>query len=134
MPDKILPVVAVVDDDTIYQFTAKRTIQLTRAAADILSFQSAESALDYLKENQAVPDRLPDFLFLDINMPVMDGWMFLDDFEAVAPRLAKPITVFMVSSSIDPKDVARANAHQRVARYLTKPITLNQFAELIAVN
>jgi CheY-like chemotaxis protein len=134
MPEKPLPVVAVVDDDTIYQFTAKRTLQLTQAASDILSFSSAETALAYLKENKTDAGKLPAFLFLDINMPVMDGWMFLDDFEALLPELARPVTVFMVSSSIDPKDVARANAHPRIARYLTKPISMHQFSELIGGN
>lgn len=134
MPENSLPVVAVVDDDTIYQFTAKRTLQLTQAAAGILSFHSAEAALTYLKENKDQAEKLPSFLFLDINMPVMDGWMFLDDFEGLLPALARPVTVFMVSSSIDPKDVARANAHPCIARYLTKPISMRQFAELIGGN
>jgi CheY-like chemotaxis protein len=127
-----LPIVAVVDDDSIYQFTATKTLQLTKAASDVLSFISGELALAYLREHQHNADRLPDYLFLDINMPMMDGWMFLDDFEKFADQLAKPVKIFMVSSSIDPKDIARASAHQRVAQYLTKPVSIKQLSELLA--
>jgi CheY-like chemotaxis protein len=127
-----LPIVAVVDDDPIYQFTATKTIQLTKAASLILSFTSGELALAYLREHRHQADQLPDFLFLDINMPVMDGWMFLDDFERLADQLAKRIKIFMVSSSIDPKDISRASTHQCVMKYLTKPISMKQFGELIS--
>lgn len=132
MHEVVTSIVAVVDDDPIYQFTATKSLQLTKATGEILSFSSAELALAYLRQHQNNAAKLPDFLFLDINMPVMDGWMFLDDFEALTSQLAKPVKIFMVSSSIDPKDIARADAHPCVAQYLTKPISLKQLSELIA--
>jgi len=127
------PVVALVDDDKIYQFTAVKTLQLTKAVGEILPFLTAEDALDFLRSNASNASQLPDYIFLDINMPVMDGWAFLDDFDKLAATLAKPVTIYMVSSSIDPKDVTRATDNPYVRQYVTKPVTIEKFRQLINV-
>jgi two-component system, chemotaxis family, chemotaxis protein CheY len=131
MNNQSLPVVALVDDDQIYQFTASKTLQLTKCVGSIHTFLMAEDALNYLLQHAREIEYLPDYLFLDINMPVKDGWTFLEDFEKISTQLAKPVVIYMVSSSIDPRDVTRAENNPMIKEYVTKPITLDKFYQLI---
>ncbi len=131
MSEGKLPIVALVDDDQIYQFTASKTLQLTRSVSSIHSFSMAEDAISYLQEHASDPDHLPDYIFLDINMPVKDGWNFLEDFEKIFETLVKPMTIYMVSSSIDPRDVQRAENNPYIKEYVTKPITIDKLHQLI---
>jgi len=126
--------VALVDDDQIYQFTASKTLELTKRVRSIQTFLMAEDAINYLKIHATEMDSLPDFLFLDINMPVKDGWTFLEDFEKISNQLAKPVTIYMVSSSIDPRDLQRADQNPRIKEYVTKPITLDKFSQLVTTD
>lgn len=128
-----MPIVAVVDDDRIYQFTATKSLQLTQSVNEILPFLAAEEALDFLKANAENVSLLPDFIFLDINMPVMDGWMFLEGFEKIGPLLKKDVIIYMVSSSIDPSDINRANSNPLIKEYITKPISIDKLSSLLSV-
>ncbi|MBL7852492.1 MAG: response regulator [Cyclobacteriaceae bacterium] len=122
------PVIAVIDDDTVYQFTASRTLQATRMANQILQFTSGKEALAFLKNGH---NPLPDIIFLDINMPVTDGWTFLEEFHNLKAQLSKEIRIYMVSSSIDPRDRNRAKNYPEVAAYMEKPISMNKFSEVL---
>jgi two-component system, chemotaxis family, chemotaxis protein CheY len=126
-----MPTIALVDDDSIFQFTATRLIESAKLAGRILHFENGGDALLYLKENSLSADNLPDFLFLDINMPFVDGWMFLEDFVKIKPSLSKEIKIYMVSSSIDPRDMSRAKGFIEVRDFVVKPLTREVFAELI---
>lgn len=125
------PIIALVDDDRIFQLTASRMIRATDLSNNILQFENGEDAIHYLRRNQNDTSSLPDYVFLDINMPVVDGWMFLDDYAALKPQLAKPVVIYVVSSSIDPKDIARARNNADVRDYVMKPVTHDKFRELI---
>lgn len=125
------PIIAVVDDDKIFQLTASRIIKSAAISEQILQFENGEQALRFLRENSAQSDRLPDYVFLDINMPFIDGWMFLEDFEQLKVSLPKPITIYMVSSSIDPQDMNRAESNPNVKEYLLKPVSREKFIELL---
>lgn len=125
------PIIALVDDDKIFQLTAFKTILATELTNQILQFENGEDALIFLKENQEDAQRLPDYIFLDINMPFVDGWMFLDDFSRLKSNLAKPMIIYMVSSSIDPRDMNRARSNANVKDYVIKPVTREKFIELL---
>jgi two-component system, chemotaxis family, chemotaxis protein CheY len=126
-----MPTIALVDDDSIFQFTATRLIESAKLARKILHFENGGDALQYLKENSLNAENLPDFLFLDINMPFVDGWMFLEDFVKIKSGLAKEIKIYMVSSSIDPRDMNRAKGFVEVKDFVVKPVTMEMFAELL---
>jgi len=124
-------VIAVVDDDTVYQFTASRTLKATKLTDQILQFPNGQEALEFLSTNSGNAAKLPDIIFLDINMPVTDGWMFLDEFRKLKEEFAKQMRIYMVSSSIDPRDLNRARANPEVSDYVEKPISLTKFSELL---
>ena len=125
------PIVALVDDDRIFQFTASRTIRTLNLTDKILQFENGEEALKYLADNASNSDNLPDCILLDINMPVVDGWMFLEDYSGLKNNLAKEISIYMVSSSIDPGDIRRAESIPEVVEYVVKPVSREKFIELV---
>lgn len=124
-------IICIVDDDEVYQFTASRSIKSSSVVKQVLIFGDGEKAYDYLTENLNNREQLPDVIFLDINMPYMDGWEFIDHFAKLKPNLAKPITVYMVSSSVVPDDVDRAKAISEITDYLIKPIDKDTFLKII---
>ena len=73
----------------------------------------------------------PDVIFLDIDMPVMDGFQFMEEFIKIKPRIGKSITIYMVSSSIDPVDIERANNISAISDYIIKPIGLVRLKEIM---
>jgi two-component system chemotaxis response regulator CheY len=131
MMENKTPIIALVDDDKVFQLTASRTIKAANLTDRILQFENGEEALSFLKENAANIETLPDYIFLDINMPFVDGWMFLDDYAELKHNLRKEIRIYMVSSSIDPRDIDRAKRNENVREYVIKPVTREKFAELL---
>lgn len=126
-----VPIVALVDDDKIFQLTASKTIKALQLSDNILQFENGEDALKYLVDNAMNSSALPDYIFLDINMPFVDGWMFMQDYAALKHELAKDIAIFMVSSSIDPRDIHRARSLPDVQEYVVKPVTREKFIQLL---
>jgi len=124
------PVIAVVDDDSVYQFTARRTLKATNLTSEILQFNNGNEALNFLKASPA-ESQLPDIIFLDINMPGTDGWTFMEEFHKMKSQFPKEIQVYMVSSSIDPRDISRARKTPDVTEYMEKPVSMGKFAELL---
>lgn len=125
------PLIAVVDDDKIFQLTTVRTMQAANVTDRIIQFENGEEALTYLRENASESDLLPDFIFLDINMPFVDGWMFLEDYSTLKYELKKEISIFMISSSIDPRDINRAKQNTNVVEYILKPVSREKLVELL---
>jgi YesN/AraC family two-component response regulator len=87
----------------------------------VLSFGDGREAIDYLKDPRN-SNHLPDVLFVDINMPVMNGWEFIDAFEEIRSQLGNCITLYVISSSIDLEDIKRAKNNTLIVDYLLKPI------------
>lgn len=126
------PVIALVDDDKIFQLTSARMIEALDLSRKILQFGNGEEALQYLKSNADDADNLPDYIFLDINMPYVDGWMFLADYATLKDTLRKHIQIFMISSSIDQRDIVRAQKNSDVRDYILKPVSPEKFRDLVA--
>ncbi|UBZ08288.1 response regulator [Salegentibacter mishustinae] len=126
----------IIDDDKIYVNLVKKIIEIKKLSKNLLIFKNGREALDHFKlilEN-ATEDVLPDIIFLDINMPVMDGWEFLNEFIKIKNNFEKKITLYVVSSSIDPRDLERARSFNLVTDYLIKPIELKKFEKIFDRN
>jgi len=124
-------IICIIDDDDIYQFTVTRTIKANNIAKKILVFSDGEAAIDFLTDNISNNEHLPDIIFLDLNMPIMDGWEFLEEYIKLKPRVGKKITIYLVTSSVDPADTERAKKIAEVSDYLVKPIQPGQLRELV---
>jgi CheY-like chemotaxis protein len=124
--------VCLIDDDKIYQFTAKKMLEATGMAKSIQSFYDGSEALAFFSgENSKDVSNLPDVIFLDINMPVMNGWEFLDEYEKLCNSFPKNMSLYVVSSSVDDADIRRSRQYGSVTDYIVKPITRMRYQELL---
>lgn len=115
--------ICVIDDDTIYQFTTKKIIEKAGITAEVSMFSDPEVALASFGSLDHPESQFPDIIFLDINMPFMDGWQFLNSFEPIQEKIQKKIHIFLVSSSVDEADTERASACKLLSGYIYKPFT-----------
>ena len=115
--------VFIIDDDPIHQRIAQIIIEKYQLFDEFISYMEAEKALKFLKENLKNTESLPDTILLDLNMPVLDGWDFLEVFESLQKDLDKAIRIFIVTSSVDEKDKLRAQVYSSVKGFISKPLT-----------
>ncbi len=120
----------LIDDNEIDLKINAKFIQLTGLFEDILICSSGEEALDYIGKYLHEPDMLPDFILLDIQMPEMDGFEFLNHYRKFPATFTNRCPVAMLSSTLDFGDITRAEANLYVIKLLKKPLNP---AELIAI-
>jgi response regulator of citrate/malate metabolism len=123
----------IIDDDPMASFYIKRLAELGELANIITIYDKASGAMDYLVHHRHSPEHLPDLILLDIYMPVMDGWTFLDHFSTLRDKFVKPIDIIIISSSDHLKDINRARSLSDVRAFLRKPITLDVLKSLLLV-
>ncbi|MEO6149614.1 MAG: response regulator [Mucilaginibacter sp.] len=128
---KRINIACVIDDDEIYTFAVKRIIAHAKFAEKTLFFHNGQVALDFFVEYIKQTELLPDVILLDINMPVLDGWQFMDAFAALMPEIKKKITVYIVSSSIAEEDYNRAKSFEAVSDFIVKPITVGKLQDIL---
>lgn len=111
----------IIDDDKLTVKLISILVSKNKFCEEIQSFDNAQHAIDKLKQNASNNGVLPDAILLDLNMPVMDGWQFLDEFMLLP--IKKEISIFIMTSSIDPVDIEMAKKYKIVKDYVEKPIT-----------
>lgn len=121
--EKPINLVMLVDDNDTDNFISKRIIEITRFANRVEVKNSGKSALDYLTENQNNPESLPNIIFLDINMPVVDGFVFLYEFEKFKELVRTKCKVIILSSSDNKRDIDKIVNNNYVVKFITKPLT-----------
>ncbi|MCF0071059.1 response regulator [Dyadobacter sp. CY261] len=126
----MLEILCVVDDDKIFTYLLKRIIEKARIAREIIYFENGRDALDYLIHNQENALKLPQLILLDINMPILDGWQFLNEYSKIKPDVSSPISICMMSSSSDVADYDRAMDSGHVIDYLQKPVQMPSLKEV----
>ncbi|NCI47853.1 response regulator [Sediminibacterium soli] len=125
-------IVFLIDDDNIYQFTARKILESTGLAKEIVSFYNGKEAIKYLTDDKnRLSENFPDLIFLDINMPIMNGWEFLEEYHSLYGNFPKPVVVYVVSSSIDSHDMKKSRQYKGVTDYIVKPVTRVKYKELI---
>lgn len=123
--------VCIIDDDNIYINLMKKIIEIKKLSDSILIFNNGKEAIDFFLDSLDNEDN-PQVIFLDLNMPVMDGWQFLQEFSKIKNKIKNKIEIYVVSSSINSKDIERAKSIDIVSDYLTKPIKLDDFEKILA--
>ena len=121
-----LPFIGIIDDDKIYQFTLMRIINDNKQAEKIITFSDGEKAIHYLTDNKSTNENIPDIIFPDVNMPIMDGWQFIDEYASIKTEIKKKIVIFMLSSSVNPIDIERASKINEISDYIIKPMKLEE--------
>ena len=115
--------IMIIDDNTIDLYITSRVIQKNNIARKVLEYTCALDAIDYLKQNAKNKSVLPNLIFVDIYMPLMSGFEFIQAYSKLPFDLKMHCRVFMVSSTIDDKDISRACADKHVNAFHEKPIT-----------
>lgn len=126
----MIDLVLLIDDNDTDNFISRRVIELTEFAQQVVVKSSGRQALDYLQEHIQDSTKLPDLIFLDINMPIMDGFMFLYEFETLPPEVQQKSRVIILSSSEDRRDVDKIITNPAVIKYITKPLTQDDLQTL----
>lgn len=124
---KKIDVLYVVDDDEIYQFLTSELINSTELVNQVKFFSNGSEAIEYIERVKDTPEELPEVILLDLFMPVLDGWGFLEKFTTVKPKIRKKIVIYVISSSIDPEDIQKAKSISEVTEYIIKPLTREKF-------
>jgi len=121
--EKNLDLVMLVDDNETDNFISKRIIEITKFSKGVEVKSSGKTALDYLKENQNNIEKIPSLIFLDINMPIVDGFVFLYEFEKFNELVRNKCKVIILSSSDNKRDIDKIVNNNHVIKFITKPLT-----------
>ncbi len=123
--------VLLIDDNDIDNFINERMITTNHFGKSVVVKTSGDAALQYLREQSGNESNIPEVIFLDLNMPVMDGFAFLTEFEKLPDAVKTNSKVIVLSSSISPEDINRASTNPLVVKYINKPLN-ERYLEAIA--
>jgi CheY-like chemotaxis protein len=121
----------VVDDDITYQRIIKLTLLKYPVFKHVLYFDEGKQLLSYLTEFNQDHSNLPDLIFLDLNMPGLDGWAVLDAFGQIQKSFAKKILVYIVTVSIRDVDRERAMGYEFVMDFISKPLYKERIVSIV---
>lgn len=120
--------ICIIDDDPIFIFGSKILLRNNNFAADFLICQNGKEALEVLVPLIESEQECPEVIFLDLNMPIMDGWEFLEEFGKLPEK--KDVRIYILSSSVDSRDMERAKNYSMVNGFIAKPLTNVKIKEL----
>jgi two-component system, chemotaxis family, chemotaxis protein CheY len=115
----------IVDDDAVHNLICSMTIKRTVTGSEVKSFVSPEEGLAFIKENY-LHDFNPAILLLDINMPTLNAWEFLDEYERLDESIKKSLVIYVLSSSVDQRDIDRAGGNEYVKGFFSKPLSFER--------
>ena len=117
----------LIDDNEIDNLINQKMIEGSNFADHVYIHTSSKSALEFLhnlaRSSDVPKSMIPSIVFLDINMPIMDGFQFLDEYEKLNEEFRKDTKVIMLTSSVNPKDMEKAQYNNRVKTYINKPLS-----------
>ena len=128
-------IIWIIDDDVIYQTIINKLIKKSGVFSTHSSFMNGKEAIttldNTLKNNN---EFIPDIILLDINMPVMDGWEFMDEIKKIKSKFNKQIIIYIVSSSIALEDRNKSKTFTDIIGYIPKPISVEDLITIVESN
>lgn len=123
----------LIDDDPMNNLICKLTIEMTLGQTDIKAFVNPENGLEYIQNEFSNLKETSALLLLDINMPIMSGWEFLEMFDNLSYEIKDRVKICILSSSIDERDKERSYANKNVLDFLVKPLTDKDIQRITAM-
>ncbi|WP_316823243.1 response regulator [Pedobacter gandavensis] len=118
----------VIDDDDINIFIIKKIVEKTGYNVEMVAKTNGQMAIDYINMTISLQESLPQLVLIDINMPVLNGWEFLDAFGLL--NIPNKIDMYMLSSSVYENDIEKAKTYQSVKGFISKPLSIERLTEL----
>lgn len=122
--------ILIIDDDEINNFIAAKLIDKIPPKAKVSTCVNGQEGIDFVKNKLNNQDEFPDIIFLDINMPLMNGWEFLEEYEHIKNDIKKKVTINMLSSSVYNDDISKAETYTTVNKFISKPLTVDKIKDL----
>lgn len=127
---KVVDLVLLVDDNDTDNFISRRIIEITGFAGRVEVCNSGKVALDYLRDNLNHLENIPNLIFLDINMPVVDGFVFLYEFDKFPEAVKNKVRIAILSSSDNKRDIDKIVNNDHVINFITKPLMEDSLEEV----
>jgi CheY-like chemotaxis protein len=125
-------IIWIIDDDVIYQTIINKLIKKSGVFSTHSSFKNGKEAINTLNNvEQNNHECIPDIILLDINMPVMDGWEFMDEIKRIKSKINKHIIIYIVSSSIALEDRNKSKTFTDIVGYIPKPISVEDLISIV---
>ncbi len=121
----------LIDDDEIFTYIIKKIIEESDIAEQITIFNNGRDAINYLSEVAEEETLLPKVIFLDLNMPLLDGWGFLDEYIRLKPKMCKKINLYVITSSVSTYDHERSKQYSDITDFIVKPLAKEKFISII---
>lgn len=121
---KKISLACIIEDEPMHLFITKKMLTLTGMVDSLLIFSNGKEAYDKLKAIFLASEKLPEVILLDLNMPVWDGWQFLEEFTKIP--INTKVIIYILTSSNNPDDLKRAEIYNMSEKYLVKPISLEE--------
>ncbi len=119
--------ICVIDDDQIYQLIIKKVVEQT---GDFDSICFYNDGIEAFEDFKSLEKSLPEIILLDINMPKMDGWQFLDNLKVHRPNFHQKTIIYIVTSSIANSDRDKAKSYKEVSGFLSKPLSVEKLKQI----
>lgn len=119
----------VIDDDDINIFIIKKIVEKTGFDIDMVAKSNGQQAIDYLSETITTHQTLPNLVLIDINMPVMNGWEFVEAYQTLG--IKQNVDLYILSSSVYENDIEKTKSYSTVKGFISKPLSIERLSELI---
>jgi response regulator of citrate/malate metabolism len=124
----------IIDDDPFFHFIVEKIMNRHSDSTTVLYSKDGMSVINHLKENLDNQAVLPDFIFVDISMPLFDGWDFVNMYEEFSSSIYKTIKIHVISSSVNPKTIRKMMSYPFISSYIVKPMTKKILEGILNLN
>jgi CheY-like chemotaxis protein len=119
----------VIDDDDINIFIIKKIVSKTGYDVDMVAKNNGQLAINYLATLENEPEKFPHLMLIDINMPILNGWEFLEAYDQL--KLKAKADMYMLSSSVYENDIEKAKTYKKIKGFISKPLSIERLSELL---